>query len=146
MDTEWDCVIVGGGAAGLSAALVLGRARRRTLLVDAGAQSNNAAHGIGGLLGHDGRPPSELYATGRAELAAYPSVEVRDGEIAQCFTGGFGRRPQRADAAAGRRRGGRRLAGRGRGEMQTLLNGDVGLPVPPWPNVNSTKENNYAHA
>jgi len=30
--------------------------------------------------------------------------------------------------------------------MQTLLNGDVGLPVPPWPNVNSTKENNYAHA
>jgi thioredoxin reductase len=81
MNLEWDCVIVGGGAAGLSAALVLGRARRRTLVVDAGRQSNLAAHGIGGLLGFDGRPPAELYAQGRAELAAYPSVEVRVGEV-----------------------------------------------------------------
>jgi thioredoxin reductase len=81
MDDLWDCVIVGGGAAGLSAGLVLGRARRRTLLVDAGNQSNLPAHGIGGLLGHDGRPPAELYAMGRRELAAYPSVEVRPGEV-----------------------------------------------------------------
>ena len=77
----WDCIIVGGGAAGLSAGLVLGRARRRTLLVDAGAQSNLAAHGIGGLLGHDGRNPSELYDIGRRELSIYPSVEVRSGEV-----------------------------------------------------------------
>ena len=42
MDNMWGCIIVGGGAAGLSAGLVLGRARRRTLLVDAGAQSNLA--------------------------------------------------------------------------------------------------------
>ncbi|MDO3636937.1 NAD(P)/FAD-dependent oxidoreductase [Mycolicibacterium arseniciresistens] len=81
MDAIWDCVVVGGGAAGLSAALVLGRARRRTLVVDAGAQSNLSAHGIGGLLGFDGRTPAELYAAGRAELAAYPSVEVRIGEV-----------------------------------------------------------------
>ena len=81
MDTLWDCIIVGGGAAGLSAGLVLGRARRHTLLVDAGEQSNLAAHGIGGLLGHDGRSPAELYATGRRELAAYPSVELRTGEV-----------------------------------------------------------------
>ena len=81
MDNIWDCIIVGGGAAGLSAALVLGRARRRTLLIDAGAQSNLAAHGIGGLLGHDGRSPAELYETGRRELAVYPSVEVRTGEV-----------------------------------------------------------------
>ncbi|MGV0769132.1 FAD-dependent oxidoreductase [Mycobacterium syngnathidarum] len=81
MDNIWDCVIVGGGAAGLSAALVLGRARRRVLLVDAGKQSNLAAPGIGGLLGSDGRPPADLYAAGRAELAAYPSVEVRAGEV-----------------------------------------------------------------
>jgi thioredoxin reductase len=81
MDVVWDCVVVGGGAAGLSAALVLGRARRRTLLVDAGGQSNLAAHGIGGLLGHDGRAPAELYAIGRRELAAYPSIEVRTGEV-----------------------------------------------------------------
>lgn len=81
MNSDWDCIVVGGGAAGLSAALVLGRARRRTLLVDAGAQSNLAAHGIGGLLGHDGRPPAELYELGRQELTAYPSVEVRTGEV-----------------------------------------------------------------
>jgi thioredoxin reductase len=91
MDTTWDCIVVGAGAAGLSAALVLGRARQRTLVVDAGAQSNLAAHGIGGLLGHDGRPPADLYAAGRAELAAYPSVEVRDGEVlaGEHHDGGF---------------------------------------------------------
>jgi thioredoxin reductase len=76
-----DCVIVGGGAAGLSAALVLGRARRRTLVIDASQQSNRVAHGIGGLLGWDGRPPADLYAHGRTELAAYPTVEVRDGSV-----------------------------------------------------------------
>ena len=76
--TLWDCVVVGGGAAGLSAALVLGRARRRVLVLDAGEQSNRPAHGIGGLLGHDGLAPAELHARGRAELAAYPSIEVRD--------------------------------------------------------------------
>jgi thioredoxin reductase len=82
MADSWDCVVVGGGAAGLSAALVLGRARRRTLVVDDGNQSNLAASGVGGLLGHDGRPPAELYAMGRRELAAYPSVEVRHGVVA----------------------------------------------------------------
>lgn len=80
-DHPWDCIVVGGGAAGLSAALVLGRARRRTLVVDAGRPSNRVADGIGGLLGHDRRPPAELYAAGRAELAAYPSVDVREGEV-----------------------------------------------------------------
>ena len=82
MDDMWDCIIVGGGAAGLSAALVLGRARQRTLLVDAGAQSNLPAEGIGGLLGHDGRPPGELYAAARRELGAYPTVELVRGEVA----------------------------------------------------------------
>jgi thioredoxin reductase len=81
MDTTWDCIVVGGGAAGLSAALVLGRARRRTLVIDAGAQSNRPAHGIGGLLGHDRRPPADFYAAGRKELAAYPTVELRSGEV-----------------------------------------------------------------
>ena len=81
MDTTWDCIVVGAGAAGLSAALVLGRARQRTLVVDAGGQSNRDADGIGGLLGHDGRPPAEFYAAGRDELAAYPTVEMRSCEI-----------------------------------------------------------------
>jgi thioredoxin reductase len=79
--TLWDCAIVGGGAAGLSAALVLGRARRRVLVLDIGEQSNRPAHGIGGLLGHDGRGPAELYSRGRAELAAYPTVQVRDARV-----------------------------------------------------------------
>ena len=78
---RWDCIVVGGGAAGLSAALVLGRARRRTLLVDAGQPSNSPAEGIGGLLGHDGRPPGDFYARGREELRSYPAVEVRSGTV-----------------------------------------------------------------
>lgn len=78
MDTTWDCIVVGGGAAGLSAALVLGRARRRTLLLDTGAQSNRAAHAMGGMLGQDGRRAADFYAAGRAELSRYPAVEVRD--------------------------------------------------------------------
>jgi thioredoxin reductase len=80
-NSVWDCIVVGGGAAGLSGALVLGRARKKTLVVDAGRQSNLAAHGVGGLLGHDGRPPHELYAAGRKELTAYPAVELREGEV-----------------------------------------------------------------
>jgi thioredoxin reductase len=91
MDTTWDCIVVGGGAAGLSGALVLGRARRRTLVVDAGEQSNRVAHGVGGLLGQDTRPPAEFYAAGRAEIAAYPTVELRAGEVlrGERHDGGF---------------------------------------------------------
>ena len=77
----FDSVVVGGGVAGLSAALVLGRARRSTLIVDAGAQSNRAAHHVGGLLGHDGTPPEELYEFGREQVGAYETVEFRDGLV-----------------------------------------------------------------
>ncbi len=81
MENSWDCIVVGAGAAGLSAALVLGRARQRTLVIDAGGQSNRGTLGIGGLLGHDARPPAEFYAAGRDELTAYPTVELRRGEV-----------------------------------------------------------------
>ncbi|OBG05832.1 NAD(P)/FAD-dependent oxidoreductase [Mycolicibacter sinensis] len=81
MNEIWDCIVVGGGAAGLSAGLVLGRASRGTLVIDAGQQSNLTAAGIGGLLGHDGRPPAELYALGRGELASY-GVQVHAAEVA----------------------------------------------------------------
>lgn len=81
MNQDWECVVVGGGAAGLSAALVLARARRRTLLVDAGEPSNGVAPAIGGLLGFDRRPPHELYAQGRRELEAYPDVTFREGRV-----------------------------------------------------------------
>src|ERR1044071_4449397 len=79
---DWECVVVGGGVAGLSAALVLGRARRRTLVVDGGGQSNRAAAHVGGGLALDGTPPDELYARGREQLANYDSVVIRDGEVA----------------------------------------------------------------
>jgi thioredoxin reductase len=77
----WDCAIVGGGAAGTSAALVLGRARRRTLLLDAAAPSNLAAPHVGGLLGHDGTPPADLYALARRQLEPYASVVRRPAEV-----------------------------------------------------------------
>jgi thioredoxin reductase len=77
-----DCVVIGAGAAGLSAGLTLARSRRTTLIVDAGRQSNLPASTIGGLLGYDGCPPAEYYANARAELGAYPSVELSGGEIA----------------------------------------------------------------
>lgn len=99
MDIDWECLIVGGGAAGLSAALVLGRARRRTLVIDVGRQSNLAAQGIGGLLGHDGRPPAELYQLGRKELERYPSVEVRSGEVLAAERRGGGFEVELADGA-----------------------------------------------
>ncbi len=89
-DPAFDAVVVGGGVAGLSAALVLGRARRRTLVVDAGAQSNRAAHHVGGLLGHDGTPPSELYELGREQVGAYDAVEFRDGLVTAARVDGDG--------------------------------------------------------
>lgn len=73
----YDVVIVGGGAAGLSAALVLGRCRRRVLLCDEGEPRNAAAQGIHCLLGHEGLPPSDLLARGRTELRQYPTVTAR---------------------------------------------------------------------
>jgi thioredoxin reductase len=76
----WDCVVVGGGVAGLSAALVLGRARRRTLVLDRDGQSNRPADHVGGLLGNDGTPPDELYARAREELAAYDAVVLQHAE------------------------------------------------------------------
>ncbi|MFD2419481.1 NAD(P)/FAD-dependent oxidoreductase [Amycolatopsis pigmentata] len=79
--TLWDCIVIGGGAAGLSAALTLGRGRRTTLLIDAARQSNLVTTGIGGLLGHDRRSPAEYYAAGQRELAAYPAVETRRAEV-----------------------------------------------------------------
>lgn len=76
-DTLYDAVIVGGGTAGLSAALMLGRARRRVLVIDAGAPRNRFAAHMHGVLGHDGRSPAELLRIGRTEAEAY-DVEFLD--------------------------------------------------------------------
>jgi thioredoxin reductase len=81
MKIDFDALVVGGAAAGLSAALVLGRARVRTLVVDAGEPSNRTAPAIGGLLGQDGTSPAQLYAAGREQIAALPTVELRAGLV-----------------------------------------------------------------
>jgi thioredoxin reductase len=85
---DYDCVVVGGGVAGLSAAMVLGRARRRTLVVDEGHQSNRPAHHVGGLLGHDGIPPAELYRQAADQVRAYDSVVLRDGRVIEARSEG----------------------------------------------------------
>ena len=81
----WDCIIVGAGPAGLNAALVLGRARRRVVVLDDGRPRNYATHEMHGVLGHDGLDPADLRARGRAELAGYGvevvSAEVHDAEV-----------------------------------------------------------------
>ena len=81
MDTDIEALVVGGAAAGLSAALVLGRARVRALVVDAGEPSNRAAPAIGGLLGQDRTSPAQLYAAGREQLEELPTVELRPGAV-----------------------------------------------------------------
>ena len=90
MDSDYECVVIGGGVAGLSAAMVLGRARRRTLLLDLGGQSNRAAPHVGGLLGHDGTPPAELYELARSQVAAYDTVVFRDDEAVDARIEGDG--------------------------------------------------------
>lgn len=72
----WDALIVGGGPAGLSAALVLGRCRRSVLLFDDGQPRNLASHAVHGFLSRDGITPAELRAIAREQLARYPSVAV----------------------------------------------------------------------
>jgi thioredoxin reductase len=76
----YDVVIVGGGAAGLSAALVLGRARRRVAVIDGGAPRNAPASHMQGFLSRDGMPPAELLAAGRAEVTGY-GVEIVNDQV-----------------------------------------------------------------
>src|SRR4051795_8679751 len=76
-----DAVVVGGGPAGLSAALVLGRARRRVLVLDTGRPANAVSNGIGGLLAQGGVAPTDLRRAGREQLADHPNVEVRGAEV-----------------------------------------------------------------
>ena len=74
-------VVVGGGAAGLSGAVNLARARRSVLVIDAGEQRNRPASGVHGFLTRDGLAPAELVALGRAEVERYGGT-VLDGRVA----------------------------------------------------------------
>ena len=67
----YDVVVVGGGAAGLSGAMALGRSRRSVLVVDAGEPRNANADGAHNYLGREGINPLKLLEIGRAEVAAY---------------------------------------------------------------------------
>jgi thioredoxin reductase len=85
MDTE--VLVVGGGSAGLQAALTLGRMRFDVVVVDAGCPSNAPAHAIGGLLGAHDVGPLDLLVTGRAQLAELSSVRLVDGEVTRVDAG-----------------------------------------------------------
>ena len=81
MDKTYDVVVVGGGAAGLSGAMALGRARRSVLVIDAGAPRNAPAAHVHNYLGREGTSPEELLAIGRSEVAQY-GVAVIAGKVA----------------------------------------------------------------
>jgi thioredoxin reductase len=115
---RYDVVVVGCGAAGLSGALTLGRARRSVLVVDGGEPRNAPASGVHGFLTRDGVNPSALLEAGREEVRRYgadlldgrvaSAERVEDGFVVTLDDGGSGRR----QAAARRHGAGRRAAGR----------------------------------
>lgn len=88
---NYDVAIIGGGAAGLSAALVLTRARRRVVVIDAGEPRNAPAAHMQGFLSRDGMPPTELLEVGRQEVASYGGQLVRGTvtSIRRCDDEGF---------------------------------------------------------
>jgi thioredoxin reductase len=86
--TPYDVAVIGGGAAGLGAALVLTRARRSVVVIDGGRPRNAPAAHMQGFLSRDGLPPSELLELGRAEVRGYGAELLADEvvEIAAGFT------------------------------------------------------------
>jgi len=86
---SFDVLIVGGGPAGLSAALALGLARKRVLLCDAGPPRNAAAVQLHNFVTRDGVAPADFRRIGREQLAAYPTIEVRETRV-QAITGSRG--------------------------------------------------------
>ncbi|MER5325640.1 NAD(P)/FAD-dependent oxidoreductase [Streptosporangium roseum] len=85
-DEAYDVVVVGAGAAGLNAALVLGRARRKVAVIDAGEPRNAPAPHMHGFLSRDGLPPAMLLELGRAEVARY-GVRLIQGRVEQIDEG-----------------------------------------------------------
>ncbi len=90
-DSKVDVIIVGAGPAGLSAALVLGRCRRRVLICDTGNPRNAASRGLHLFLTRDGLPPAKFLEIARDELRPYQSVELREVKVtdAASVAGGF---------------------------------------------------------
>lgn len=88
---DFDIIIVGGSFAGQAAALQLGRARRRVLLIDAGQPRNRFAQSSHGFLGQDGRAPAAIMTEARRQLTSYHTVELLEARAteARLISGGF---------------------------------------------------------
>jgi len=84
---QYDVLVIGGGAAGLSAALVLSRARRSVLVLDAGAPRNAPASHLHGYLSRDGMAPAALLVAGRDEVTGYGG-QIRAGTVTELKTDG----------------------------------------------------------
>jgi thioredoxin reductase len=82
-DSSFDVIIVGGGPAGLSAALILGRCRRRVLVLDSGRPRNAASRGLHGFLTREGINPSEFLTIAREQLRPYETVELRMADVSR---------------------------------------------------------------
>ena len=78
---EVDVVVVGGGAAGLAAASWIGRYRRSVVVMDSEDQRNKHVERSHGYLGRDPQSPADLLEAGRQEVLAYPTAEIRFGEV-----------------------------------------------------------------
>jgi thioredoxin reductase len=88
---DFDVIVVGAGPAGLSAALILGRCRRRVLVVDTDRPRNWASRELHGFLSRDGTDPKELRRIGREQLAQYDTVQLvyKGATKARQVRGGF---------------------------------------------------------
>lgn len=113
-----DCIVLGGGPAGLQAALTLARVHRSVVLVDEGSGRNAAAAHMQNVVTRDGIPPAEFRAIARAELAAYGTARAVDGRAVSATADEHGVRVQLAD--------GERLAAR----TLVLATGVADLPLP----------------
>lgn len=90
MHVLWDAIVVGAGPAGLNAALVLGRCRRRVLLFDDGMPRNAVSHAVHGFLSRDGIEPAQLRVIAHEQLAAYPSVRCESERVVDAVRNGSG--------------------------------------------------------
>ncbi|WP_040833837.1 NAD(P)/FAD-dependent oxidoreductase [Nocardia brevicatena] len=99
LNDDYDVVVAGGGAAGLNGALMLARARRSVLVIDAGEPRNAPASGVHGLLAREGMPPAELLERGRAEVRGYGG-RVEPGRITAVSRGAAGFTVTLADGRA----------------------------------------------